>query len=101
MASSGFLIALIYTEAFLLLFAGILSGFILAYPCNLFFSIFGIAYPEAIKMGGIEIKKMYADPSFNSFFLPAFSLFIATLLVCIFPVFRVYKILPVEAMRKV
>ncbi len=95
------LISMIYTEALLMLFAGLILGFLLAYPCNLLFSVVGISYPEAIKMGGIEIKKMYADLTFNSFFLPAFSLFIATLLVCIFPVFRVYKILPVEAMRKV
>jgi ABC-type lipoprotein release transport system permease subunit len=99
--SSEFLIALIYTEAFLLLFAGILSGFILAYPCNLFFSIFGIAYPEAIKMGGIEIKKMYTDLTFNSFFLPAIALFFSTLIVCIWPALRILKILPIEALKKI
>jgi len=77
----------------------ILAGALLSFIFNHLISINGIALPFSFTYGGVEFKKMYAEVNFRTFIIPAITVILSSLIVCLFPAFKAARVEPAKAMR--
>lgn len=77
----------------------ILVGALLSFIFNHLLSINGISLPFSFTYGGVEFKKMYAEVNFRTFIIPAITVILSALIVCLFPAFKAARVEPAKAMR--
>jgi len=77
----------------------ILVGALLSFLFNHLLSINGISLPFSFTYGGVEFKKMYAEVNFRTFIIPAITVILSALIVCVFPAFKAARVEPAKAMR--
>jgi ABC-type lipoprotein release transport system permease subunit len=90
---------MVVAETGILTLACIILGSLIGYILNLYFSIHGIVLPDPIEWGSIQFEYMKGEVNFRSFFLPAVTVTLTSLLVCIIPALRAARIEPARTMR--
>ena len=79
--------------------ASVLGGLVLSILANHALSVYGLSLPQSFSYGGMEFKKMYAEITARSLYIPAITVLLSATLVSIFPALRAAKIEPARAMR--
>ena len=94
------LFLLVMSEAALLAMIAILLGIVLALPANLWLTLVGIPMPEPIAVSGLVFSHFQGRMSWAVFFWPAVLIAVMTLLVALYPAWRVVRWSPLTAMRR-
>ncbi len=81
--------------ALLSLVVGSVVGLVVIYAL----SIHGITLSEGFTYGGIEFRTMAPEINARSFYIPAITVFISSLVVALFPALKAARIAPARAMR--
>lgn len=97
----GLLFRLIQLEAMLLAVLGCVLGVVLALPVNAYFVHHGIQLSQGFDMGGIRFDRLLGEFSWFTMGVPALVVMGSTLLVSVFPAWRVARITPINALQAV
>jgi ABC-type lipoprotein release transport system permease subunit len=95
----GQIVAMVLGETALLTLAAVIVGSALGYLVNLYFSRHGIALANPISWGSIEVSVMKGEVNARSFYLPALTVGLTSMLVCLFPAIHAARTQPAETMR--
>jgi len=91
--------SMILLEALFLSIISVVAGLVFAIPANLYFQVYGIAYPEPVSVGGIEVEAIFAEITLPLFIISALIVIVTAVLVSIIPGIRAARIVPVKALR--
>ena len=95
----GQIVGMVLTETALLTLAALLVGSVLGYLINLYFSVNGITLANPINWGSIQIQVMRGEINARSFYLPAITVTVTSMIVCLFPAIHAARTEPAETMR--
>lgn len=93
------IIKLILYENTILAFVSIFVGAIIGTIINWILSVYGLTFDEPFSYGGIMFDKMFATINFRTYWIPAVTVVLSTIIVCIIPALKAAKTKPAEAMR--
>jgi ABC-type lipoprotein release transport system permease subunit len=88
----------VYEVAVMALIA-IAAGFIISLPVNYWLSLEGITFGTALSYGGQDFSTLYTEINVRSYTIPAVTVMLAALVVCLFPAARAARTDPARAMR--
>jgi putative ABC transport system permease protein len=95
----GRIVGMVITETALLAAASIVLGSLLGFLLNLYFSRHGIALANPIEWGSMQFRYMKGEVNARSFYLPALTVTVTSLLVCLPPALRAARTEPAKTMR--
>lgn len=95
----GQIIRLVLSESMLMAVVGLLIGAAVSLVVNYLLSISGVDMPQAFTYGGIEFTTMYTELNARSFYIPAVTILVASVLISIVPAVKAARVAPVRAMR--
>jgi ABC-type lipoprotein release transport system permease subunit len=95
----GQIVGMVLTETALLTLAALILGSVLGYFINLCFSIHGITLANPINWGSIQIQVMRGEINARSFYLPAITVALTSMIVCLFPAIHAARTEPATTMR--
>ncbi len=93
------IVGMVVAETSLLSAGCIILGSIIGYLLNLYFSRHGIVLPNPIEWGSMQFRYMKGEVNARSFYLPAATVILTSLLVCLPPALRAARTQPAETMR--
>lgn len=94
------LFKLILIETTFLSLISIFFGALLSLGINYYLSKYGIEF-EPFEYGGMRFDKMLGVINFRTFYLPAITIIVSSLVVTIFPALKAARVTPVDAMRSI
>jgi ABC-type antimicrobial peptide transport system permease subunit len=95
----GQIVAMVLSETSILTLAAIVLGSILGLLVNLYFSNHGIVLSNPISWGSVEVNVMQGEVNARSFYLPAVTVGLTSMLVCLFPAIHAARTEPAQTMR--
>ncbi len=95
----GQIVGMVVTETALLTLFAILLGAGLGYLINLYFSTHGIVLENPISWGSVQIDVMKGEINARSFYLPAITVAVTSMTVCLFPAIHAARTEPAKTMR--
>ena len=95
----GQIVRLVVAELVLITFGGIVFGAALSIAVSWFLSIHGISMPTPITFGGAVFDRIYAELNARSLYIPAITVFLSAILVCLVPAAKAARTEPAQAMK--
>jgi putative ABC transport system permease protein len=95
----GQIVGMVVTETALLTLFAMLLGAGFGYLINLYFSTHGIVLENPISWGSVQIDVMKGEINARSFYLPAITVAVTSMTVCLFPAIHAARTEPATTMR--
>jgi ABC-type lipoprotein release transport system permease subunit len=96
----GQIVKMVVAETLLLALACILLGSLIGWGLNSYFGEFGMRLSSPIEWGGVQLEYMKGEVNARSFYLPALTVLLTSLLVCLPPALRAARTEPARTMRE-
>ena len=94
------IVKMVLAETGILAAACIVAGSLIAWGLNSYFGEYGISLGSPIEWGGVQMQYMKGEVNARSFYLPALTVLITSLLVCLPPALRAARTEPAKTMRQ-
>jgi len=95
----GSIVKMVVAETSILALLAIVIGSILTFFLNLYMAEHGLHLGSPINWGGVQLEYMKGEVNFRSFFLPAVTVALTSLAVCLFPAIKAARTEPAKTMR--
>lgn len=95
----GSIVKMVVAETSMLALLSIVVGSILTFFLNLYMAEHGLHLGSPINWGGVQLEYMKGEVNFRSFFLPAVTVVVTSLTVCLFPAIKAARTEPAKTMR--
>lgn len=95
----GQIVGMVLAETALLTLISMLLGALFGYLINLYFSTYGIVLANPISWGSVQIDVMKGEINARSFYLPAITVAVTSMTVCLFPAIHAARTEPAKTMR--
>jgi ABC-type lipoprotein release transport system permease subunit len=95
----GQIVAMVISETGLLTLAAVILGSVLGFLLNFYFSRHGLVLANPITWGSVQLEVMKGEINARSFYLPALTVAVTSLVVCLFPALHAARTEPAETMR--
>jgi ABC-type lipoprotein release transport system permease subunit len=96
---SAQIIKMVLSEISILSLLSIFWGIILGFLLNYYFTIYGITLSEPLTYGGMKFQTLKGEINARSFYIPTVTIFMASILVSVFPAFKAARTDPAKSMR--
>ena len=95
----GSIVKMVVAETSMLALLSIVVGSILTFFLNFYMAEHGLHLGSPINWGGVQLEYMKGEVNFRSFFLPAITVVVTSLAVCLFPAIKAARTEPAKTMR--
>lgn len=95
----GSIVKMVVAETSMLALLSIVLGSILTFFLNWYMAEHGLHLGSPINWGGVQLEYMKGEVNFRSFFLPALTVVVTSLTVCLFPAIKAARTEPAKTMR--
>jgi ABC-type lipoprotein release transport system permease subunit len=95
----GQIVKLVVAELAWIALAGVVMGTGLSLALNWILSLHGISLPTPVTFGGAEFDRIYSEINARSFYIPAITVVLSALLVCLAPAVKAARTEPAQAMK--
>ena len=90
---------LVMYEVAVMAVISLIIGSVIALGVNYWLSLEGITISQGITYGGVEFRTFYSEINARSFIIPAITVFVAAIIVSLFPAIKAARTAPAKAMR--
>ncbi len=97
----GQIVGMVLTETFLLAAMCIVVGSLIGWGLNSYLGEYGIRLGSPLEWGGVQMEYMKGEVNARSFYLPALTVLLTSLLVCLPPALKAARTEPAKTMRNV
>src|SRR6056297_2313379 len=95
----GSIVKMVVAETSMLALSSILIGSLITFLLNTYMAEHGLHLGSPINWGGVQLEYMKGEVNFRSFFLPAITVVVTSLAVCLFPAIKAARTEPAKTMR--